>query len=473
MLTALLTAGTLCAGISSASTPTADASGARQPGAAAAGCTAWGPGGLACAPQSSWPTYGQNTARTGVARGLPAVGKLRVAWRDKLDGAVYGQPLLIGGHVVVATENNTVYALGAATGKPAWHTHVGTPVPRSGLPCGDINPLGITGTPVYDQANGLVYVVAETRTGTAPSDYEHTLLGLLITNGAVKVRRLIPAPDGHPQYDQQRPALTIARGRVYVAFGGLAGDCGPYRGSVVGIPLSGIGPVISFVVPTARGGAIWAPGGPVLDSIGTLFVATGNGAATGGTYDDSDSVIHLSLNLHWIGFFAPDIWAYDNAHDLDLGSTQPALASGGAILQVGKGAVGYLLMDGDLGKVGGDLAQATICQAYGTAAVSGGTVYEPCSNTGLMAVSVNAASRQVKVLWCGPPNAHGSAAIGGGAVWVPDSHDGILYALNPSTGAVIQSVALGATLPRFSSVSLGAGRAYVGTTSGVAGVSGA
>ena len=67
------------------------------------------------------------------------------------------------------------------------------------------------------------------------------MLGVSASDGTVQVERDIPAPDGQPRYDQQRPALTIEDGRVYVAFGGLYGDCGPYRGSVVGVPLSGSG----------------------------------------------------------------------------------------------------------------------------------------------------------------------------------------------------------------------------------------
>ena len=133
--------------------------------------------------------------------------------------------------MIAATENDSIYALDDATGKVVWRTHVGTPVPLAGLPCGNIDPLGITGTPVYDAGNGLVYAVAET------SGYHHVLIGLSVADGAVEVERDIPTPDGQPRYDQQRPGLAIEDGRVYVAFGGLYGDCGPYRGSVVGIPL--------------------------------------------------------------------------------------------------------------------------------------------------------------------------------------------------------------------------------------------
>jgi outer membrane protein assembly factor BamB len=414
-----------------------------------------------------WPTFGRDTARTGGTPRLHRPGRLSVAWRARLDGAVYGQPLLIGGLVVVATEHDTVYGLRAADGRVTWQAHVGTPVPRSALPCGNIDPLGITGTPVYDPATGIVYAVAET------TGYRHTLFGLSVTSGAVKVERYIPTPDGQQRYDQQRPALTLAGGRVYVAFGGLAGDCGPYRGSVVGVPATGRGALISYVVPTAREAGIWATGGPVLAPGNSLYLSTGNGAAdsSGMPYDRSDSVTRLALSLRPLGFFAPTTWAADNAGDLDLGSTQPALA-GNAVFAVGKRGVGYLARADALGGIGGNVAQAPVCRAFGTAAVHFATVYEPCTDTGLTAVSVNVASKQIKILWRGPAGAHGSASIGGGAIWVPDS-GGRLYALNPATGRVLQSVSLGVTMPRFSSVSLSGSRAYLGTMTGVVAVAGA
>jgi polyvinyl alcohol dehydrogenase (cytochrome) len=443
---------------------------ATQPSATSPGVTRTldpGKGGGAF-PAAAWPTFGHDAARSGVTPGLARPGKLSVAWRTTLDGAVYGQPLLIGSLVVVATEHDTVYALSAATGAITWHAHVGTPVPLSRLPCGNIDPLGITGTPVYDPSTGIVYAVAET------TGYRHTLFGLSVTTGAVKVARYIPAPDGQQMYDQQRPALTLANGRVYVAFGGLAGDCGPYRGSVVGVPATGSGAIISYVVPTSREAGIWATGGPVLAPDNSFYLSTGNGAAasSGAAYDRSDSVTQLAPDLHFTGFFAPTAWVDDNANDLDLGSTQPALAAGGAVLAVGKRGVGYLAQAGALRGIGGNVAQATICKAFGTAAVRFSTVYEPCTDTGLTAVSVSVAKKQITVIWRGPAGAHGSPSIGGGAIWVPDS-GGRLYALNPADGSVLQSVSLGMTMPRFSSVALAGSRAYLGTMTGVVAVSGA
>ena len=417
---------------------------------------------------AAWPTYGHDFARTGVATGVAPVGgsgSLHVSWRASLDGAVYGQPLLVGTTVIAATENDSLYALDASTGQVRWRTHVGTPVPLADLPCGDIDPLGITGTPVYDGGNGLVYAVAET------SGYHHVLVGVSAATGAVTVERDIPTPDGQPRYDQQRPGLAIEDGRVYVAFGGLYGDCGPYRGAVVGVPLSGTGSGVSYLVPTAREGAIWGTSGPVIGPDGTLYVSVGNGSTSSTAFDGSDSVTALSPALRQVGIFAPSTWYTDSQHDLDLGSTQPALLASGMLLALGKSGTAYLVSAAHPGGVGGQVAQAGVCPAYGAAAVAGSTVYEPCEQGGMAAIST--AGNKIRVLWRGPASAWGSPVIGGGAVWVTDWSAGTLYALDPATGAIRSSLRLGTSLPHFASMSMTGSHAFLGTMQGVLAVTGA
>jgi outer membrane protein assembly factor BamB len=424
-------------------------------------------------PAAAWPEFDENAGRTGVAAGLPKAGPLTRRWTTGLDGAVYGQPLVIGGLVIAATENDSVYALAASTGAVIWRSHLGTPVPQDQLNgCGNIFPLGITGTPVYDQGNGLVYAVAET------VGYHHVLFGLAVTDGTVRVRRDIDLPSRlqDPAYDQQRPALTITDGRVYAAFGGLAGDCGQYQGMVVGVPLSGAGALVSWHTPTSREGAVWGTAGPVVGPDGDLWLSTGNGAAkSGDPYDGSDSVDRLSPDLSRLDLFAPDTWATDNQTDLDLGSTQPALAAGNTTFIVGKRGVGYLLDSRGLGGIGGQLAAMPVCAAFGAAAVDGSTVYEPCRDgSGLAAVSVNAQRRQIRVLWHGPDAGNGSPVLGGGAVWVTSygNSDGTLYELNPADGAIWSQIQVGAGLPHFSSPSLAGGTAFLGTLDGVVAIDG-
>ena len=71
-----------------------------------------------------------------------------------LPGPTYAQPLYVTSGpgnrpaLIVATEQNAVLAIDAADGSRIWESHLGSPVPLAQLPCGDIDPVGITGTPV-------------------------------------------------------------------------------------------------------------------------------------------------------------------------------------------------------------------------------------------------------------------------------------------------------------------------------------
>ena len=102
-------------------------------------------------------------------------------------GSVYAQPLYIengpGGAamIIVATETNDVYALNAGTGNVIWHRNVGAPV-TSGLPCGNINPLGITGTPVVDLASRSLFFDAM----IAGVTIKHLIFSLNVDTGATR-----------------------------------------------------------------------------------------------------------------------------------------------------------------------------------------------------------------------------------------------------------------------------------------------
>lgn len=377
---------------------------------------------------------------------------------------MYGQPLVIGGTVVAATETDEVYGLDRTTGAVRWHTKVGTPLPLSKQPCGNIDPLGITGTGAYDPQTKLVYFVAQSGRST------HVLVGLKLTDGKVAFRRDVPSPDQHPAYDQQRGALAVGHGRIYVVFGGHDGDCGPYRGSVLGVPASGRGKIVSYLVPTSKQAGIWATGGPVIGPTGTIYVTDGNGAASEKKFDGSDAVTALTADLKPIGIFAPKNWRMLSADDLDLGSSSPALMPDGRILQVGKSGVGYLLNAKDLGGVGGQLASGPVCDSFGGPAVNGSIAYVPCNSGGLAAV--NTVHNRVRVKWRGSAAAGGSPVYGGGAVWVASADTGVLYELAASTGKVSQQISLGGLLPDFASPSLSGSLALVGTRSGVVAVAG-
>jgi polyvinyl alcohol dehydrogenase (cytochrome) len=204
---------------------------------------------------------------------------------------------------------------------------------------------------------------------------------------------------------------------------------------------------------------------------GAIYIASGNGAATAPPWDHSDSVTSLTPSLRRTGAFAPSTWPSDNANDLDLGSSSPALLSNGKMLTVGKRGTGYLLNASHLAGVGSQLSQAPVCSSYGGMAVLGTIVYVPCEGGGMAAVRISGTA--IKVLWRGPAAAEGSPVLGGGAVWVPDWNAGVLYQLSPATGHVRHRIGLGTPLPHFASPSLSGNLALLGTMHGVVAVSGA
>ena len=303
------------------------------------------------------------------------------SFRARISGHVYGQPLYwraggsASGMLIVATEDNAVVAIDAMSGKEVWNRLLGKPVPRSSLPCGNISPLGVTGTPVIDQAREAIYLDAAVE---RPSGPRHLVFALSIKDGAPLpgwpvdvMEALASANQTFVARDQnQRGALTVLAGSVYVPFGGHYGDCGQYHGFVVGISLSDPRAIRSWAT-RARGGGIWAPGGISSDGK-SLFVTTGNTfAAT--TWSDGEAVVRLAPDLHRSNdprdFFAPSDWQALDARDADLSGTNPLALNlsenGGGqdvILAFGKDRKAYLLDRNNLGGIGGQLAVETVSE---------------------------------------------------------------------------------------------------------------
>lgn len=409
---------------------------------------------------ADWTMYHANATHTGYLANIPDPKKLTTAWNVHLDGAVYAEPLVVAGHVIVVTEGDSIYSLDAQTGQVRWHTNVGQPVPQSTLPCGNIDPLGITSTPVYDPATHLVFAVAEI---SGPS---HILVGLNVDTGKVQMRRTVDLPGMDARAHQQRSALALSHGMVYIAYGGLAGDCSDYRGTIVAARTDGQGSLLSYIVPTAREAGIWAPPGPIIDAAGNLYVAVGNGASTAGAWDHSDSVLKLSPALQLLDAFAPVQWAQENATDADLGSMSPALLPGGLIYADGKGGTGYLLHADALGGIGGQANSMTVCEAFGGTAQVGSVLYVPCVG-GLRQLTIGPGT-QMKLGWQAPSQVIGSPVVGGHTVYCL-SAGGSLYAFDATSGKVIATLPVG-TVSRFATPTLYARQIFVGTFTGIVSV---
>ena len=417
----------------------------------------------------------------------------------RIDGNVYAQPLYWSAGsgramLLVATERDTVYALDAANGRTLWRRSLGRPVPLQALPCGDIDPLGITGTPVIDPGRRAVYLDALVRSARSGAP-THEIFGLSLADGAVlagwpvDVGAALARRGLHfsARVQGERGALVILHDTLYVPYGGRDGDCGRYRGWVVGVKLDPPKVVASWHTPALAGG-IWAPAGVSSDGR-SLYVATGNTMdATG--WGGGEAVIRLTPSLHFTGkpadFFAPRNWRALDERDADLGGVSPLLfdARGSRyVLALGKDGNAYLLDRRHLGGFGGALAVAHVSESQIRAAsaqfpVPGGAMIafrgqgSACPGRArgdLTVLKVTATSPpRITTAWCAAVRGHGAPIVTttdgrhDPIVWMLGARgDGRLYGLRGDTG---QRLFVSAPLPglrRFQTLIATAHRLYV------------
>jgi hypothetical protein len=297
---------------------------------------------------------------------------------SSINGAVYAQPLFVDGGstrpdlVIVSTEANNVYAINASTGGLVWVSNLGTPVPLSTRPCGNIDPFGITSTPVIDWPSRTLFVGATVMPTAGIT--KHLLFALSIDNGAMTSGWPVDVgatavSGGTPFSDTaqgDRGALALVNGALYAVYGGLFGDCGTYHGWVVRVPIATPTAVQAWTTPVG-GGGIWAPAGASSD--GTFLYAS-----TGNTFDPTDvwaggeAVYRFATGA---SFASPTSWAptnwkmLDNA-DLDLGGSTPvpfSLAGSTPskfVLALGKDGHAYVVDPANLTGVGAPLASAQV-----------------------------------------------------------------------------------------------------------------
>ena len=417
-----------------------------------------------------WTTYHGDAEATGVQSAPTRLLPSRRAWTSPiLDGQLYGEPLVVDGRVVAATENDTVYVMAANSGQILWSRHLATAVPSRDLPCGDISPeVGITGTPVIDAARHEIFVDADTLiTGPSSSggvEASHRLFGLDLFTGQVELDEPAMPNAGEDQLAQlQRPGLALDDGFVVIAYGQNAGDCpgpnGPAHGYVVAIPETG-GPIHYFQIGSGTDrGAVWMGGSsPVVDPQGNVYVASADGydLGAGQPYDDSDAVLELSPTMHLESIFYPRDWQRLSADDLDLGTGDPTLVDG-FVLQVGKTDVAYLLRQGHLGGEQGEVGSLPICRGdpNGGRATMGSVVYLPCPN-GVTAVQVSTRAPYLKRLWTADDSVGGGPIIAGGLIWTIGS-DNAVHALDPANGREVVSIPFGRYANHFPTPSVGDG----------------
>jgi outer membrane protein assembly factor BamB len=291
-------------------------------------------------------------------------------------GGVYAQPLLWRppgsgkAMLIVATDQDEVYAIDTENGAQIWERALGQPVPRSALPCGNLPILGVTGTPVIDPARATLYLDAMVMRGDEP---RHEIYALALADGSVEPGWPVDVATAlkgsfTPAVENERGALALFDGRVFVPYSGHYGDCGDYHGIVVGISESDPAKVDSFAT-RARGGGIWGQGGVTGDGK-SLFAATGN-TFDARAWSDGEAVLRfgpgLARSVDPRDYFAPANWSFLDGSDRDLGGTAPipldvpsAKGVRRLIFAIGKAGDAYLLDRDNLGGIGRAVASAHV-----------------------------------------------------------------------------------------------------------------
>jgi hypothetical protein len=381
-------------------------------------------------------------------------------------GNVYAQPLYLAGsgstpdQVIVATESDNVYGFNASTGAKLWTKSVGTAVASSALPCGQINPLGVTGTPVIDGTNRIVYLDAVTTDTTATA--KHMVHALNADTGAEEsgwpVDLNATAKSGSTTFQStlqnQRSALTLLGGKVFIPFAGHIGDCGGYHGWMVGVTPSG---TVSAWATRAIAGGIWGSTGAASDGT-SLFFGTGNSKSSASAgpnsssgdsdmnnWGDSETIFKFPTTLvppvmtvpgTTTDYFVPKPgtnigWIYMDDRDQDIAGTSPILVNvpgatpSALVVALGKDLNAYLLDRANLGGMTTPLAKTQVSNG---AIISAAAAYTTSKGTyvvfrgsgsncpggtgGLVALKIGAANPPaISTAWCGGPSGAGSPAV--------------------------------------------------------------
>src|SRR5437773_3346564 len=380
-------------------------------------------------------------------------------------GHVYAQPLYIEGGpngpmVIAVTESNNVYALHADTGTVIWsRTDIGTPAPQGACP-GNIFPVGITGTPVVDLVSRSLFFDAVIN----GNPVKHFIFSLNVDTGATNWSVDV---DATAQYNgitfdsfwqEERGALALVNGIVYVSYSGYVGDCGPYHGWVVGVDIKNPSNVMAWATD-AEGGGIWGHGGVASDGTST-FVVTGNTfTSPGDPWSGGEAIVRLSAGPVFSDFWTPVNWQALDGSDTDLGGCSatvidvPGANPSQLVLALGKDRNAYLLDRNNLGGVGPAVASMNVSNATlrgtSSAAYQTGEGTHFAFHTGesgeLRSYIINAATPPTMALaWNISQGGRGSPwvtttdGINNAIVWVANVEgDGKLYGYNGDTGATV------------------------------------
>jgi len=448
---------------------------------------------------------------------------------------VYAQPLYLAANndgpdlLIQVTEQNHVYAFDATDGSVVYDNIVASPLPRAALnslqspvpglngSCGNIKPyLGITGTPIIDPGTRTLYLDAMTSFGSSGFAARHMVYALNADTGAPVASPGWPVDlDATVSFgdlpfnsfvQNQRGALALLHGKVFIPFGGHFGDCGDYHGWVVGIDTEEPSRVVGWAT-RANAGGVWAPGGIASDGKFIYFV-TGNTEETPNlftapeTWQDGETIFKLPSSLEFTerddDYFVPSNWIDLDNNDKDLGGTGPIVFSlpgstpSEFVITFGKDGGVYLVNRTALGGisdpiVGGTVSTGEIINAAAVYPTPGGmmAVFRgsgamcPAGQFGgFTGLKLNDGSPPtITTAWCAGPHSLDSPAVSmtdesgtDALVWII-GNDNKLYAIDAVTGNAVFNGGTASdamsTVSKFTAPIIANGRVFVGANARV------
>jgi PQQ enzyme-like repeat protein len=377
-LTTSAPGGTGSAGLSSGAGGTPPSSGGAPAGGDANGGSAGASPttGASVLERNGGPTRESNWVQPTLTKAAAAKMALETGFDATFQGNMYASPLYIEngpggkGAFIAVSADNVVSALDETTGAILWTKTLGASPGTKGQACGvSLDPVGILGTPVIDERSGTIYVAAAIGTDSVERHEVHALAvadgasraGWPVNVSAMKAGSL----SFNTKFQNQRSALSLMNGIVYVAYGGFSGDCDDYHGWIIAIDTADPSKTGAWAT-AGQGEAIWASGGFASDGT-SIFPVTGNGTASSRDASNSESVLRISglaeFQKSSQNEFYPSAWKSMDSADVDLGSSNSLLVHiPGAsmpervLVAIGKDAKIYLLNPSNLGGSDGHIA---------------------------------------------------------------------------------------------------------------------
>lgn len=416
---------------------------------------------------------GQNTQEAILTHANVNPNQFGLLFQHQLDGQMTAQPLYVPNVFIPAlnSTHNVVYAVTMHDGvyafdadnnlggnaQPLWYVSFLDPdsgitsVPQSDEGCSvGYTEFGIQGTPVIDPTRNAIYLLAVTKEN---GNYVHKVHALDLGTGAelfggptvVSASVVINGQTYNfiDKYQQERPALLLQEGVIYIGFGGPGCNIETENGWVLAYDAGTLQQVGAWdASPGVKASAVWLSGAGIAgDGNGNIYFSTGDGLFDGpnGTHF-GDSVIKLTQGdgvLNLADYFTPYNQLFLKQHDLDVSSGMvqilPQQPDGSQfILANDKDGTTYLLDQNNLGgynpagdfQIPQELDMPVLGQVHAGLTFWNNTIFVAAEGTPLMAYSFKDGQISPEPISQGP---QANSNPTGGIVSSNGTQDGIFW----------------------------------------------